>query len=145
MFIHTCNKLFKFQNIDEETVTSIIDKLSPNNSCGFDGISTKLIKQSKHIFIKPLAIIINQILNTGIFPDQLKVAKGYRHIRKMLKPFLLTIDLYPCCPQFPYFFEKSIFNQLYQHFKISNLFYNTQYGFRSEHSTEFAAYELIDT
>ncbi len=70
-----CNNLFKFQNVDEETIASIIDKLSAKNSCGFDGISTKLIKQSKHIFIKPLTIIINQILNAGIFPDQLKVAK----------------------------------------------------------------------
>ncbi len=45
-------------------LASIIDKLSPKNSCGFDDISTKLIKQSKHIFTKPLTIIINQMLNT---------------------------------------------------------------------------------
>ncbi len=72
-----CNNLFKFQNVNEETISSIIDKLSPKNSCGFVGISTKLIKLSKRIFIKPLAIIINQMFNTGIFPDQLKVAKVF--------------------------------------------------------------------
>ncbi len=27
---------------------------------------------------------------------------------------------------------------------MNNLLYNAQYGFRNEHSTEFAAYELID-
>ncbi len=48
-----CNNLLKFQNIDEETIASIINKLSPKNSCGFDGISTKLIKQSKHIYKTP--------------------------------------------------------------------------------------------
>ncbi len=47
-------------------------------------------------------------------------------------------------PSISNFFEKVIFKQLYQHFKINNLFYNAQHGFRSEHSTEFAAYELID-
>ena len=59
-----CNNFFKFQNVDEETIANIIDKFSPKNSSGFDGISTKLIKQSKHIFTKPLTIIINQMLNT---------------------------------------------------------------------------------
>ncbi len=49
-----CNNIFKFQNVYEETTASIKDKFSPKTSCGFDGISTKLIKQSKHIFIKPL-------------------------------------------------------------------------------------------
>ncbi len=29
-------------------------------------------------------------------------------------------------------------------FQNKQLFYNAQYGFRSEHSTEFAALELVD-
>ncbi len=47
-------------------------------------------------------------------------------------------------PSISKFFEKVIYNQLYKHFKINNLFYNAQYGFRNEYSTEFATYELID-
>ncbi len=47
-------------------------------------------------------------------------------------------------PSISKMFEKVIFNQLYQHFKINNLLYTAQYGFRNEHSTEFGAYELID-
>ncbi len=58
----------------------------------------------------------------------------------MMRLFLPTSDLYPYYPQFQKIFEKVIFNQLYQHFKINNLFYNAQYGFRNEHSAEFAAY-----
>ncbi len=41
-------------------------------------------------------------------------------------------------------FEKIIFRQLYQFFQIKKLFYNSQYGFRTEHSTEYAALEVID-
>ena len=41
-------------------------------------------------------------------------------------------------------FEKTAYNQLYNYFKINNLFYNSQYGFRDEHSTELASIELID-
>ncbi len=41
-------------------------------------------------------------------------------------------------------FEKVIFKQLHQFFIDKKLFYNAQYGFRTEHSTEFAALELVD-
>ncbi len=65
----------KFKNVKKETVIQIIDKLKQKNSCGFDGIFTKLVKQIKLIITEPLTAIINQMLNTGIFPDLLKFVK----------------------------------------------------------------------
>ena len=41
--------------------------------------------------------------------------------------------------------ENIIFNQLFNFFQSNNLYYNSQYGFRKNHSTEFAALELIYT
>ena len=41
-------------------------------------------------------------------------------------------------------FERAAYNQLYNYFKINNLFHNNQYGFRDLHSTELASLELID-
>ncbi len=41
-------------------------------------------------------------------------------------------------------FEKIIFEQLYEFSIKHNLFYNSQYGFREGHSTEFATLELVD-
>ena len=40
--------------------------------------------------------------------------------------------------------EKVTFNQLYQYFQTNKLFHVSQYGFRQQHSTEFAALELAD-
>ncbi len=42
-------------------------------------------------------------------------------------------------------FEKTIFKQLYQFFLDKTLLYNAQYGFRTDHSTELATLELVDT
>ncbi len=61
----------------------------------------------------------------------------------MMKLFSLTTDV-SLLSSISNYFEKVIFNQLYQYFNINTLFNNVQYGFRNEHSTEFAAYELID-
>ncbi len=69
------NNNVQFKNINEEINMSIIDKLAPKTSCGFDGIPSKIIKIIKATLIKPTTLIINQMLTTGIFPDKLKIAK----------------------------------------------------------------------
>ncbi len=42
----TCK--LQFKNTDNESIIKIIDTLKLKTSYGFDGISTKLIKQIKH-------------------------------------------------------------------------------------------------
>ena len=41
-------------------------------------------------------------------------------------------------------FEKIVFDQLYQYFTDNDLIFTSQYGFRKLHSTELASIELID-
>ena len=135
---------FDFTKVDELEVNSIIDHLSPKTSYGFDGISTILLKQCKKAIIKPLQIIINQALTTGIFPDKLKIAKVqpiYKNEEQTLIKNYRPISLLPSISKV---FEKIIFNQLYSFLQKQNIIYKSQYGFRREHSTEFAALELID-
>ena len=64
-----------FEPVEEHYIIKIIDKLKNKKSSGIDGISNSLIKLSKHVLVKPLAIMVNQMLNTGIFPSQLKISK----------------------------------------------------------------------
>ena len=67
---------FTFQPITEETMINIIDKLkSKKNSQSHDGLSSKHLKLIKHETSKAITLIVNQSLNTGIFPDKLKCAK----------------------------------------------------------------------
>ncbi len=49
--------------------------MKPKHSHGFDEISMKLIKTTKFTLIEPITILINQMLNTCIFPDLAKIAK----------------------------------------------------------------------
>ena len=66
---------FNFNTITESETLSIISKLKSKNSSGKDEISNKLLKSIKDAIAKPLTIIINQSLKTGVFPDALKIAK----------------------------------------------------------------------
>ena len=66
---------FRFAPVSEEDVIKIIHNLKPKSSCGFDEISVKLIKFAKNELCKHITVKVNQCLETGIFPDKLKIAK----------------------------------------------------------------------
>ena len=53
----------------------IIDSLKAKSSCGVDGLSVKLLKLIKDEISTSLTLVINQSLLSGIFPDQLTIAK----------------------------------------------------------------------
>ena len=66
---------FAFNNVNEGEIIKIINNLPSKSSSGKDQISTNLLKQIKHCITPSLTLLINQMLNTGIFPDNLKIAK----------------------------------------------------------------------
>ncbi len=135
---------FSFKLVDSEIISSIIDKLAPKTSSGFDGISTKLLKTVKEALLKPITLIINQMLFTGIFPDKLKIAKVTPIFKKDEETLFNNYRPISLLPSISKIFEKVIFKQLYDYFRDKNLFYSAQYGFREGHSTDLAALELVD-
>ena len=110
------NTVFDFQNIDEETVRKTIQNLPSKNSCGLDGISSKLIKIIDPAIIKPLTLLINQVLNTGIFPDELKITKVTPLFKKDDPKVLTNYRPISLLPTISKVIEKIIFTQLSTYF-----------------------------
>ena len=109
-------------------------------------IKQKLVYPVSHnAFVTPtLSLIINKCILNGTVPDEMKVSK----IKPLFKKGDVTllnnyrpISLLPCVSKI---FERVLFNQLYEYFDRNDLLTQHQYGFRKNHSTEFAAMELID-
>ena len=65
----------KFEIIDGNAIIKAIDYIDNKPSSGQDGISNVLLKYSKLKISKPLTLIINEMITTGIFPDSLKLKK----------------------------------------------------------------------
>ena len=135
---------FQFDLISECDIIAIINQMANKNSSGIDELSNKLLRSIKNEISKPLAIIINQSLQTGIFPDLLKILK--------IKPVCQKGD--KCCfnnyrpiallPTISKVFERVMHIKLYNYFNKHDLLTEQQYGFRSQHSTEFASVKLVD-
>ena len=135
---------FKFKNVNESDIDKIINKLSNKTSCGHDNISTKLLKSMKHHLVKPLTIIINQMLRTGIFPNKFEIAKVIPLYKNKDDTHITNYRPISILPSISKIFEKVIYIQLYDYFTDNDLFSHSQYGFRSNHSTELAVLEVID-
>ena len=73
--LNPCNQNFLFSKVDIPYVEKIIDSLKPKSSCGIDRLSTNLLKSCKSELARPLMLIFNQCVETGEFPDSLKIAK----------------------------------------------------------------------
>ena len=106
-----CN--LKFQSVTVDNVSRIIDSLKPKTISGVDNISNKLIKYVKYAILEPLTVIINQMLNVGIFPDSLKISKVIPvYKKKMITQSFLTIDQFHCYLLYRKYSKKSYWNKL---------------------------------
>ena len=69
------NRSFFLGPVAPSDVSSFALKIQSKISSGHDEISSKLMKNSIDIILEPLTHIINQSLNTGTVPSEMKIAK----------------------------------------------------------------------
>ena len=72
-----------------------LSKLTPSNSCGHDNLSAITLKSIANEICECITLIINQSITTGIFPDQLKVAKVVPIFNKNDLSDIKTIGQFP--------------------------------------------------
>jgi hypothetical protein len=136
--------VFKFEQVDKSYILKVIDSLKPKSSTGIDEMSTKMLKYVKFELGNILTLMVNQTLKTGIFPNKLKIAKVIPIYKKDETYKIENYRPISLLSSVSKVFEKVIHDQLAAYFVSSKLFFDSQYGFRRQHSTELAAIELVD-
>ena len=125
----------------EEEIVIIISKLKLS-SPGWDDISAKILKCIYPSIVNPLTKLINSCIETGIFPDELKVAKVIPIFKKGNKTDFTNYRPISVLPAISKIFEKIIYNRLYDFIEGNNILYEHQYGFRKKYSIEMALAHL---
>ena len=131
-----------FSEIDPGEINTIIKNLNNNKSSDF---SVRAIKLVCHQISPLLATLLNDCMYSGIFPDELKIARviplykgGKTHVLSNYRPISIL-------PLFSKIFEKLIYNRLYTFIDKNNILYNKQFGFRRQHSTSHALNIAVGT
>ena len=117
------DSVFRFKDVDKETVKKIIESLPTKNSCGCDGISSKLLKVIEPAIIKSLILLINQVIHTGIFPDKLKIAKVIPIFKKDDSSLFKNYRPISLIPTISKVLEKTIYSQLHAYFNDNKLYF----------------------
>ena len=98
----------------------------------------------KYIISRALSIIINQSLCFVIFPSKLKLANVIPLYKKEDQRVLGNYRPMSLLPSISKIFKKVAFKQISEYFTCNNLLFDSQYGFRENHSTELAALDFVD-
>ena len=132
-----------FAPCSTEEIRKIIASLPAKRSCGSDNISNVLLKEIAPILCKPLSIITNQSMHTGIFPDLMKLAEVVplyksksRENETNYRPISLPTTMSKVV-------EKVVYERVYQFLVKTGQICETQYGFRPKHSCEHAIAQVI--
>ena len=66
---------FKLKPVSIESVLKELMCLDVYKSTGLDNLPSRFLKDGAEILARPIVFIINKSIETGIVPDELKVAK----------------------------------------------------------------------
>ena len=143
-FLKNRNQInFAIAHISNEEILDIIKSLE-NKSTGPTSIPLKLLTLIPDLIIVPFAYIINMSLQTGEYPDLLKMVKvipihkgGSSQDVNNYRPIsLLSI--------FDKLIEKLMHKRLYSFLEKNNILFRNQFGFRKNNSTVYALAQITE-
>ena len=135
---------FLLYKLNEKEIKDTIKNLKNSNSSGHDHFSTRFIKLSAPILIPALEKIFNLAISTGVYPNNLKVAKVTPIFKKGDPSSVNNYRPISILSTINKIFEKILYTRLTKYINDFQLLYKYQFGFRKNHSTEHALIEITD-
>lgn len=135
------HRFHKFRSLTLSELKKIVGGLK--NKSGVNCVNVKFIKNTFDVIGYPLLHVINTSLETGNFPDDLKLSTivPIPKIKQTVnaKDFR-PINMLPTCEKI---LEIAVHRQIVEYFENNSLLMERQSGFRSNHSCEYALQLVI--
>lgn len=130
--------------VTAEEIANFISRIRNNVAAGLDGLSAVPIKHVASIIALPLTFIINQMLETGIFPSDLKLARITPVHKGGAVSDITNYRPISVLPILSKVFENVINTRLKSFFTKYRIVNDSQYGFQKGKSTEMALLLIKD-
>ena len=142
-YIQSNSKSIVIPDITVGDIINVISSLN-NSSAGYDDMPASIMKKCIDEYITLPTYLINYSIRQGVFPDELKIAKiipifksGNEQCTNNYRPISVL-------PFFSKIYEKVMANSFTNFLDANDLLYNSQFGFRHNHSTSHAIITLIE-
>ena len=137
------NSILLFPSINVE-VCSIINGLKTKKAQRYTDVETKFIKYGKLIISPIISNLLNLCIETGVFPNCLKIAEVIPIYKKGDQNMPTNYRSISLLSQFDKIFEKMLFSRLLSYLDKNQLLSKNQFGFRPNSSTQFAISTIHD-
>ena len=115
-----------------------IQNICPRKAAGYDEIPPKIIKWAPHLFAPILKTIFNKCIESGYYPDAMKIAKVAPIYKKGDKNDVNNYRPISVLSQFNQLFERLLSKRFMSFFEKFNIITKKQFGFLKKHCTEHA-------
>ena len=139
------DKSFFWRPVTEKEVLDYLCTLDIKKSHGYDNLSARLLRDAACFVCKPLTYVFNLSLETGIYPQALKIAKVTPIYKKGPKSDPGNYRPISVLPIIGKVFEKIVNDRLVDFLEFNNILYKHQYGFRKKYSTKLSLIDLVNT
>jgi len=142
--IKGCDKSIFLTPITENEVAKVAKSLKNKFTSGNDDIPDYVVKQCIDYLKKPLTDIYNLSLESGIFPEQLKIAKVIPVHKKGNTKNINNYRPIATLSVFSKMLEKLVYNRIIAFIESNRIITDAQHGFRSKRSTETALQDFVN-
>ena len=112
-FMNVSKTVLQEYALQDQELEEAFNSLKPNKSTGFDDISSCVVKFCASVIFNPLKYIFNLSLQTGIFPNEMKIARVSPTFKKGEELFFTNYRPISELPYFSKLLERIMYNRLY--------------------------------
>ena len=131
------NVSFTVTPVSEEEIQNILSCLK-DKAAGYDDLPAFIFRENSHIFSNILCRLCNLSMQTGKFPEKLKLAKVTCLFKAGDPKLLGNYRPLSVLPTISKLLERIMHTRLTFYLKENNFLSDEQYGFRERHTTEDA-------
>ena len=134
------NSMIAFTSVGCKEIFDIVNKFNPNKA---SDTSVRILKLHINILLPKLTLLMNDCIQSGYFPDELKIAKVLPLYKSGDVNGLNNYRPISILPLLSKILEKLIYSRLLDSFTDNNIIIPQQFGFRENHSTTHALHMAI--